>query len=155
MKLKNETILKYFLLTLLIFVFFIFLIYLTTQNRQKSDQFSQNSKNAETAIKTSLPQQPFVLNIEIFQNKFFPEKFVVPRDQEVELNIISMEAVRHHFIIELGFQKPEIPSGIGGVIDEAGETLKLRFKAPSVPGEYKFYCLFHREEGEEGVMVVE
>jgi uncharacterized cupredoxin-like copper-binding protein len=95
---------------------------------------------------------------------FNPDSLTVPAGSEVNMTINNQGALEHNFIV---MNAGSEVTGSWSDADQAnayfeqnqtpaGETVSVRFVAPSQPGTYQFLCSVpaHLEQGMEGVLTV-
>jgi len=103
------------------------------------------------------------LNVDMKEFNFSPDHFSVPAGAQVTMNLKDSGALEHEFVIMLREKTTTLPFNED---DEAniywehelmpGESAKLEFTAPSVPGDYEVVCgtAGHLEQGMRATLTV-
>lgn len=96
--------------------------------------------------------------------RFIPDRFEVPADAEVTLNLTNVGALEHDFVLLEQGTEVTTPVDESEIEDDAlfdqdiepGDTGTFTFQAPAEPGEYRVICAIpgHLEQGMEATLVV-
>lgn len=80
---------------------------------------------------------------------FQPKEFSVKAGEVVSLVLTSLDGTHTFYFDDKNLEKVKVAAG-------NDETRGISFVAPQQKGEYKFYCDIpgHRQNGEEGIMIV-
>ena len=85
-------------------------------------------------------------NVDAYDFRFEPTTLTVRAGAKVDLSLHNEGDAEHNFSIE----EAKVDTDI-----EAGDDADVSFTAPADPGDYTFFCSYHRGSGMTGTLHVE
>jgi len=100
------------------------------------------------------------ITLSIENSRFYPQRWIVPSDEEIHLHIENPAGDQHDIVIlkgqALGETDPTIFENQFWSVAIKQTLLDVTFQSPAMPGEYRIVCSVgnHQEKGEQGMLVV-